>query len=138
MLRSGDFACAVLWRDGKLLLGLRGAHKRTYPNCWDILGGFVEAGETIEQALAREVMEEVGVAPTQWRKLTSITEPHPDLNGQGLYHVFLVTEWTGEVQMLGDEHTRLEWFEPEAAADLEDIAMPEYRDLFRLAASTVS
>lgn len=133
-MRHGDYACAVLWRDGKLLLGLRSAGRSTYPNCWDTLGGFAEPGETLGEALARELTEELGVFPTAWRHIAMIQEPNPQTNGEGRYHVFLVTAWSGEVNMLGDEHVRLEWFTPEEAANLEALALPEYRDVFALAA----
>lgn len=137
-MRHGDYACAVLMEDGRLLLGLRSAERRTYPSCWDILGGFVEPGETLDAALARELTEELGVAPTAWRKLSIIEEPNPHRNGQGRYHVFLVTAWTGELRMLGDEHVRLGWFTPDEACALDALALPEYRDLFKMAAQTVS
>ena len=32
-----------------------------YPNCWDILGGHVEIGETPEECIVREMQEEIGV-----------------------------------------------------------------------------
>ena len=135
MLRHGDFACVVLWRDGKLLLGLRSADKRTYPNCWDILGGYVEAGETIEQALARELVEEVGLTPVEFFKLAVVDEPDTDRHGEARYHVYVVTAWTGgDPVMLGDEHVDMAWFEPSEAALLPALAMPEYRELFDLAA----
>jgi 8-oxo-dGTP diphosphatase len=37
-----------------------------FPNQWDFFGGHVEAGETPEEALVREVKEELGVELTQW------------------------------------------------------------------------
>lgn len=94
----------------------------------------MEAGETLEDALARELGEELGVTPTACRKLAEIDEPNPTTNGQARYHIYLVTAWTGgEPRMLGDEHVRIEWFRLSQAAALDDLALAEYRDLFALA-----
>ena len=134
MLRHGDFACAVLWRDGKVLLGLRSADKRTYPNCWDVFGGYVEAGETIEQELSRELAEEIGVAPVEFAKLSVIDEPDRARHGDGRYHMYIVTAWDGgEPRMLGEEHVDMRWFTPAEAAALPALALPEYRDVFAMA-----
>ena len=32
-----------------------------YPNCWDILGGHVESGETPDECIVREMKEEIGI-----------------------------------------------------------------------------
>jgi mutator protein MutT len=55
-------------RDGRLLIYLRDNKPDIpFPNCWDFFGGHVEAGETPEQALAREVKEELNVELPSWR-----------------------------------------------------------------------
>jgi isopentenyl-diphosphate delta-isomerase len=47
---------------GKVLLQKRGANKQTFPNFWDVsVAGHVSAGESIETAALREVMEEIGL-----------------------------------------------------------------------------
>jgi 8-oxo-dGTP pyrophosphatase MutT (NUDIX family) len=61
------YACGIPIRNGKLLLGRRADHRKLYPRCWDVIGGKVEAGETIEMALIRELREELGVTPTRPR-----------------------------------------------------------------------
>ena len=47
--------------EGKVLLEKRALHMNNYPGCWGLPGGWVEWGETGEQAIIREVKEELGV-----------------------------------------------------------------------------
>ncbi len=125
-------ACAVLVRDGRLLLGFRSPHRRSYPSCWDVLGGHLEPGETPEEALVREVREEVGLTPTSFRPVGELPEPYPELYGPARLHFFAVTAWDGgEPAMLGDEHTQLRWFDVEAACTLPKLATETYRAIFR-------
>jgi 8-oxo-dGTP diphosphatase len=54
-------------REGKLLLQLRDNDPYTvFPNHWGLIGGVCEPGETAEQGLLRETMEEVGEALTAY------------------------------------------------------------------------
>jgi 8-oxo-dGTP diphosphatase len=125
-------ACAILVRDGCVLLGKRAPHRKQAPNRWDVMGGHVEPGETLEQALIREVQEEIGLTPTRFARIASIPEPDPQANGPATYHVYVVQEWTGgEPIMLGDEHTALQWFSTAEASLKTDLALEEYRSLFQ-------
>jgi 8-oxo-dGTP diphosphatase len=57
----------LLDRHNRLLIYLRDNKPEIpFPNYWDFFGGHVEVGETPEQALVREVMEELGVNLTRW------------------------------------------------------------------------
>ena len=50
--------------DGKLLIYLRDDKPTIpFPNHWDLFGGFVEAGESVVEALHRELWEELRVKP---------------------------------------------------------------------------
>ncbi|MCU7374948.1 NAD(+) diphosphatase [Paucibacter sp. O1-1] len=65
---------ALVWRPGELLLA-RAPH---YSNgMYSALAGFVEAGESLEDCLHREVAEEVGVAVTGLRYFGSQSWPFP-------------------------------------------------------------
>lgn len=45
---------------GRIFVQRRSESRALFPGCWDLVGGHVEAGETVEAALAREVAEETG------------------------------------------------------------------------------
>ena len=52
----------IFSKDGKLLMGKKDPTKGgVYSDCWHIPGGGVENGQSLEEALAREVLEEVGI-----------------------------------------------------------------------------
>jgi 8-oxo-dGTP diphosphatase len=126
------YACAILFDGQRILLGKRAPHRRAYANRWDVIGGKLEAGETILQALARELGEEIGVTPTHSAALTSLVDNSPEARGGATYHFFVVTGWTGgEPRMANDEHSELAWFTIDEARALPDLAIDAYRKLFR-------
>lgn len=126
------YACAIPVRDGRILLGRRAPHRKAYPDRWDVIGGRVEHGETEEQALARELREEIGIAPLSCEKLCSLRDTGPAERGEATYHLYLVRAWTGgEPAMTNDEHTMLAWFTVADACALPDLALDDYRAVFR-------
>jgi len=64
-----QIAQALLFdREDRLLIYLRDNKPEIpFPNRWDFFGGHVEPGETAEQALVREVREELGVQLHSWQ-----------------------------------------------------------------------
>jgi NAD+ diphosphatase len=64
----------LVWRDGEVLLA-RSPHY--VPGVYSALAGFVEAGESIEQCIHREVAEEVGVRVDDLRYYGSQSWPFP-------------------------------------------------------------
>lgn len=111
------------------MLAKRASYKRWYPNCWDLVGGHVESGETLETALVRECQEEVGLTPLIYAKIGELLEEtDPEIR----YHVYKISQWDGgEPQLMGDEHTELRWFDLDDATSIKDIALRGYRPLFR-------
>jgi 8-oxo-dGTP diphosphatase len=113
--------------EGRVLLGLRGPHKKAWPNHWDAVGGRVEEGETLEQAMIREVREEIGVVPVAFHWLAEVAEPHPELYGAAIATLFAVTAWTGGApRNISDEHTRIEWFSEAQLAGMKQLAGYDY------------
>jgi 8-oxo-dGTP diphosphatase len=97
MRKVVEVAVGVLIRpDGQFLLTSRPPGK-VYEGYWEFPGGKLEAGESVEQALRRELQEEIGItigAVHPW-KVEMVDYPHA-LVRLNLCKVF---EWTGELQM---------------------------------------
>lgn len=60
-MRSLSCVGALIRDDrGRVFVQRRSPTRRVLPGIWDIVGGHIEAGETLEEALAREIKEETG------------------------------------------------------------------------------
>ena len=112
-------AVAAFVRDGLVLMGHRHPLRRWYPDCWDLVGGHIEPGESPQQAVIRECLEELGVAIEDPQPFPlTISDPSLDM------HAFLVTRWKGQpFNAAPEEHDDLRWFHPRDLADLT-IAQP--------------
>lgn len=92
-----DVAVGVLIRpNGEFLLTSRPPGK-VYEGYWEFPGGKLETGETVEQALRRELQEEIGItigAAHPW-KVELVDYPHALVR----LNFCKVFEWTGELQM---------------------------------------
>lgn len=103
---------AALVRDGQVLLGHRAPTRRWYPDVWDVLGGHVDEDESPQEALVRELDEEIGVAVDLdlGTPLAHIVDPTGQGGGLDIT-IWVVTLWRGEVaNRAPDEHDELRWF----------------------------
>ena len=92
-----DVAVGVLIdADGRFLLTSRPEGK-VYAGYWEFPGGKLEAGETVEQALRRELHEELGIhigAAQPW-KIELVDYEHARVR----LHFCKVYDWSGEFEM---------------------------------------
>lgn len=97
MRQPVDVAVGVLVRpDGAFLLTSRPPGK-VYAGYWEFPGGKLEPGESVEQALSRELHEEIGVTigtVRRWR-VQEFDYPHARVR----LHFCKVFDWDGEIQM---------------------------------------
>ncbi len=121
-----DIVNGLLLQRDSILLAHRSQTRSNYPGTWSFPGGHVEGGETLEEALVRELNEEVGVQPTSWRQLDSFIYN----SGEANFHFFAVDHWQGQLANLGDEHSELRWVNLGVAHELPKLTFPIYADIF--------
>ena len=120
-----EVVAALITQSQKILLGQRSANREFYPGVWDVFGGHVEQGESHEESLIRELQEELGITPTRWSYVETIT-----LSETLIVHLYSVTEWEGKIENRQfEEHSAIGWFSLEEAAQLP-LADPSYPKLF--------
>ncbi|HVV41722.1 MAG TPA: NUDIX hydrolase [Nitrobacter sp.] len=107
---------AAIFRDGKILLvrRARGPGKGLF----SFPGGRVEFGETLAQALHREVAEETGLR-IEIEGLAGWREVVPTKPGHGHYVVMsFAARWLANEPVLNDEHDAFDWRAPDLPPDI--------------------
>ena len=110
---------ALIINDKRILLVERG--KPPLVGYWSLPGGLVETGERLEDALAREVVEETGLRVTADSIATVFERIMPDASGACEYHYVLIDFFctvTGGELRPGDDSKRAEWFEIDGLNDV--------------------
>ena len=104
-------AAVVVNSDNEVLIAKRAvdAHQG---GLWEFPGGKVEAGESVEQALARELLEETGIRVEQARPLIRVHHDYGDKSV--LLDVWRVEAFSGEAH--GREGQPVKWVRPEQLA----------------------
>ena len=111
-------ACALVDIDGRVLLARR-PKGRPMAGLWEFPGGKVEEGETPEQALIRELKEELAIDVSQacLAPFTFASHAYPDFHL--LMPLYVCRRWKGEV--MAQEGQELTWAR---ATRLGDFDMP--------------
>ena len=129
-----QLVAALIVQGDRILLGQRSPGRAFYPNVWDVFGGHIEPGERPEQALVRELQEELDISPTQWLDLEIITDSIPSQKSMPAHdlivHFYCITAWSGRpTNRQPEEHTAIKWFSYPEAIKL-NLAHPSYPRLF--------
>lgn len=102
---------AAIVRDGRILLIRR--LRPPEAGCWSLPGGKIDPGEPYEDAIHREVAEELGIRLTRTQLLCVV-----NLIGEGQHWVspvLLATAFEGDPRNLEPEkHAEIGWFAPNA------------------------
>jgi ADP-ribose pyrophosphatase YjhB (NUDIX family) len=112
---------AAIFREGKVLLTRRA--RSPAKGFYSLPGGRVEFGESLHQALAREVREETGldiaiVGLAGWREVL------PAAAGAGHYLIMsFAARWVAREPVLNEELDDYRWIAPDALASLGDLKL---------------
>ncbi|MGP3966478.1 NUDIX hydrolase [Streptomyces sp. 6N223] len=111
----------ILNQHGEAFAQKRSPDRRLFPNTWDIVGGHVEPGETLLEALAREVREETGWNLRRVRRLLGIATWVGDDDGRVRHEADYLVEVDGDLDdpaLEWSKHSAYDWFGP---ADLDRL-----------------
>lgn len=115
-------ACVLVDVDGRVLIAKRPPGK-PMAGLWEFPGGKLEPGETPEDALIRELEEELGinVAKSCLAPLTFASHSYPDVHI--LMPLFVCRRWDGTIRPL--HHSDLRWVRPAELRDFEMLPADE-------------
>ena len=102
-MKNIEVVAAVIYQDGKILAAQRGYGE--FKGGWEFPGGKIEPGETQEQAIVREIQEEMAATIEVVEKLGTVEYDYP--NFYLTMHCFWTTVKDGKLCLL--EHEGAQW-----------------------------
>lgn len=122
--------CAIIEKDDLVLITQRSA-TMTQPLLWEFPGGKIEAGETEEGCLIREIKEELNLDITCLHRLTPSVYTYPSITVELIPYVCALTG--GQINLL--EHTNYKWVTAEELMQYNwcpaDIAIVEAYTVYK-------
>lgn len=110
-------SAGIIIKDNMILVGQRPEHN-TLAGLWEFPGGKIELGESPEQALARELNEELGISAEVGDLKIACTHSYSDVGIVILFYEVLF--WKGEPKT--KHHLNLKWVKP---SELPKMNIPE-------------
>ena len=107
-------------KKGEVLLFLRDDKEGLpYPNSWDLIGGTADRGESVKEALVREVKEEAGHDVQEYTFFKKYVVLEEDGSSSEKFVFYSITDKVFEDFILGDEGQKLQFFLLEDALKLK-------------------
>lgn len=101
-----NVVAAIIKRDNQYLCTQKGVHKYDYiSHKYEFPGGKIEAGETEENALAREIKEELEISLESVEKYITVEHEYPDFNI--VLHSYICSVGNEKIRL--NEHLDYKW-----------------------------
>ena len=114
---------AVFVKDKRVLLEKRKEEEDNYAGLWAFPGGHIEKGEKIEDALSREMKEELGVELGTVDFLGVIEDIDPTSKDPYEHHIFICKRWKGKLQDTKEEE-RIKWVDIDYVPHMRHVSKP--------------
>ena len=116
MAKSIEVVAAVIFQEGKVLCVQRAENEKEYVSLkWEFPGGKVEVGESMEEALMREIEEELAVEIHELQYLMTVEHSYPDF--YLTMHAYTCALTVREVAL--KEHVATKWLAVEELSKLD-------------------
>lgn len=115
----------ILNEQGRAFVQKRSHERRQFPGCWDIVGGHVEPGETLDEGLRREIAEETG-----WqlaRILTIVGKFDYVVGSEAIRELDVLVEVVGNLndpQVEWSKHSEFRWISLDEVEILKENRSP--------------
>lgn len=126
-MRHRTIVCPIIQNNGAYLLCKMADDRGVFPGQWALPGGGMEDGETMEQALRREIREELGdklqiTGITPWRFRDDIrVKTYADKPSEEIYMIYLVFDCqsTNRDITFNEEFQEIAWVQPDALKNMD-------------------
>lgn len=108
-----DVVAGIIWQDGQYLAVERPAGARM-EGWWEFPGGKIETGETRDDALVRELQEELGITVSEFEYWREVEHEYDEFVVR--LNFFNIYKYSGKLTSL--ENQRMEWVDPTKAPSL--------------------
>lgn len=126
-MRQRIIVCPVIQNNGEFLLCKMASDRGVFPGQWALPGGGMEPGETMETALRREIMEELGeelnitdIRPWAFRDDTR-NKTYQDGTTEEIYMIYLIFDCISANRKItfNEEFQEITWVSPEKLKDMD-------------------
>lgn len=109
---------AIREKEGRRELLLIQRKNEPYMNCWALPGGFLDMGETLEQAAERELKEETGLEINSLRQLGAFSKVDRDPRTRVISVAYFAELTSGQTAIAADDAQDVGWFDLEKLPEL--------------------